>query len=160
MSTLQSHRVRAQSAGPDHWDLLYVSLNPLPAALLAAALASDLLYWLGSATVFAYASEWLLAAVLCTGAFAATEGLVLYISVGRIRPSKVALVHAVGYGLALLLSLSNLIYRLVEGARAGVVPAGAGLTAASFLLLLAAGRLGRGIAIECGQDESDEFDLP
>lgn len=160
MSASQAHRVRAEVAGPDHWDLLYVSLNPLPAGLLAAALATDLMSWLGAMPILAFVSEWLLAATLGTGAFAAVEGLVLYVSVGRIRPSKVALVHAAGYGLALLLSLSNLIYRLIEGAVAGVAPAGVGLTVASLLLLLAAGRLGRGIADECGADEADEPDLP
>jgi uncharacterized membrane protein len=49
------------------WDSLYVSLIPLPAVLLGAALVSDVLYWASAAAICARASEWLLVAGLSTG---------------------------------------------------------------------------------------------
>ena len=57
-----------EDAAPLTWDLLYISLVPLPAALLGAALLSDALYWFTAAAVCARASEWLLGAGLGTGA--------------------------------------------------------------------------------------------
>ena len=67
------------------WDSLYISLVPLPAVLLGAALVSDVLYWVTAAAIYARASEWLLAAALSTGALAAAEGLIRYVAAGGVR---------------------------------------------------------------------------
>jgi uncharacterized membrane protein len=148
---------RALAAKADPWDLLYISLNPLPAFLVAAVLLSDTICWATGSALFFRAAEWLLGAVLVTGMLAAADGLFLYISLGRMRPSKACLLHTVGNLLALLLSLSSLILRFNDGA-AALVPAGIGLSVASLVLLLATGRLARGMALERGPEDSGRFD--
>src|SRR6202035_5569581 len=96
------------------WDSLYFALVPLPAAFMSATLVSDILYWITARALWAHASEWLLGAGLASGAFAAADGLIRYVASGGIRPSRVCWMHVVGNMLALLLSLSNLVYRLNE----------------------------------------------
>jgi uncharacterized membrane protein len=149
----EDRRVAANSGG---FDRLYVSLVPLPAACMVATLASDLLYWSTGAAFWLHASECLLGAGLATGAFAAADGLMRYISAGRIRPSRICWLHVVSNVLALLLSLTNLIYRLNEEPRRAVVPAGIGLTAIVVCLLLFTARLGRDIAAQEGAQPQDE----
>jgi len=134
---------RRQPAEADRWDSLYVSLIPMPAAFMLATLISDALYWLTAAPFWSHASEWLLGAGLATGAIAAAQALVLYVSLGRLRPSRTCWMHVVGHLLALLLSLSNLVYRLNEDVGRAVVPAGISLTAIAVFLLLFTARLGR-----------------
>jgi len=141
------------------FDSLYISLIPLPAALLGAALVADVLYWATTATVYARASEWLLAAGLGTGALAAAEGTIRYVAGGRIRPSRACWMHVIGNLLALLLSASNLIYRLNEDATNAVVPAGITLTAIVVCLLMVTAYLGRGFVSDASNDETDEWDL-
>jgi uncharacterized membrane protein len=99
------------------WDSLYVALVPLPAVFMSATLVSDILYWVTARALWAQVSEWLLGAGLATGAFAAADGLIRYVASGRIRPSRVCWMHVVGNMLALLLSLSNLVYPPVRRSR-------------------------------------------
>lgn len=141
------------------WDSLYISLVPLPAALLGAALVGDVLYWATAAAGYARASEWLLAAGLGTGVLAAAEGLVRYIAAGSVRPPRACWMHVIGNLLALLLSASNLIYRLNEDATNAVVPAGITLTAIVVCLLIVTACLGRGLVSDAATDEADDWDL-
>ena len=142
-----------KSRGAGSFDRLYISLVPLPTAFLIATLASDLLYWSTGATVWSYMSEWLLAAGLASGAFAAADTLIRYVALGGIRASKVCLIHVVGNVLALLLSLTNLVYRLNEDPRQAVVPAGITLTSIVVGLLLFIARLGGDCAL---REEPDD----
>ncbi len=147
---------KSDGVGSGRWDSLYLSLVPLPAAFMIATLASDLLYWITAGALWSYASEWLLAAGLATGAFAAADGLIRYVAAGGIRPSRICWIHVVGNVLALVLSLSNLVYRLNEDRAQAVVPAGISLTAIAVCLLLFTARLGRDVAVENAQDELDD----
>jgi uncharacterized membrane protein len=140
-------------------DSLYISLVPLPAALLTAALISDGLYWFTAAAVCAHASEWLLSAGLASGAVAAADGLIRYVSVGGVRPSKACWIHAGGNLLALLLSGFNLIYRLSMDPSGAVVPAGTTLTAIVVCLLIATAYLGRSLAPDVPVADDDDRDL-
>jgi uncharacterized membrane protein len=142
-------------AGSGGWDSLYFSLVPLPVTFLIATLISDTLYWATAGTLWSRLSEWLLGAGLATGAFAAADGLIRYVASGRIRPSRICWIHVVGNMLALLLSLSNLVYRLNEDPGHAVVPAGIGLTAIVVCLLLFTARLGRDYAGESLNDADD-----
>jgi uncharacterized membrane protein len=143
----------------EDWDSLYISLVPLPAAFMVATLVSDILYWGTGGAFWSEASEWLLGAGLATGAFAAADGLIQYVASGRIRPSRICWMHVVGNMLALLLSLSNLVYRLNEDRGQAVVPAGISLTAIVVCLLLFTARLGRDIARNDAAADLDESDL-
>jgi uncharacterized membrane protein len=141
------------------WDWLYVLLISLPAALLGATLVSDVLYWLTAAAICARASEWLLGAGLACGLIAAADALVRYLSVGKVRPSKACWIHVIGNVLALLLSATNLIYRLNEDTTSAVVPAGITLTSIVVCLLMATAYLGRGLEPEVPDDDADDWDL-
>jgi uncharacterized membrane protein len=141
------------------WDSLYISLVPLPAVLLGAALVSDVLYWVTAAAICARASEWLLAAGLSSGALAAAEGLIRYVAAGGVQPSRACWMHVTGNLLALLLSASNLVYRLNEDATNAVVPAGITLTAIVVCLLFVTAYQGRGLVSYAPNDEADDWDL-
>jgi uncharacterized membrane protein len=141
------------------WDSLYISLIPLPAAFMLATLVSDLLYWGTGGAFWSEVSEWLLGAGLATGALAAADGLIQYLASGRIRPSRICWMHVVGNMLALLLSLSNLVYRLNEDRGHAVLPAGISLTAIVLCLLLFTARLGRDIARNDPAADLDDPDL-
>ena len=152
-------RTKSVRAGSGGWDSLYVSLIPLPATFLIATLISDILYWTTAGALWSSVSEWLLGAGLATGAFAAADGLVRYVASGCIRPSRICWIHVVGNMLALLLSLSNLVYRLNEDPGRAVVPAGIGLTVIVVCLLLFTERLGRDHAVGGWPDDPDDADL-
>lgn len=67
--------------------------------------------------------------------------------------------HVVGHVLALVLSLSNLVYRLNEDLARAVMPAGISLTAIAVCLLLLTARLNRDIAVVDPHDDLIEPDL-
>jgi len=138
------------------WDSLYFALVPLPAAFMSATLVSDILYWITAHALWAHASEWLLGAGLASGAFAAADGLIRYVASGGIRPSRVCWMHVVGNMLALLLTLSNLVYRLNEDTGHAVVPAGIGLTAIVACLVFFTAQLGSEYAAESATRSPDE----
>ena len=153
---LRRHGARAPDRASGPMDSLYISLIPLPAAFMLATLASDILFCATGLALWSHASEWLIGAALASGAVAATDGLIRYVASGCIRPSRISWVHVVGNLLALLLSLSNLVYRLNEDPVRAVAPAGIGLSAIATLLLIASARLERGApAVEPG-DEADD----
>jgi uncharacterized membrane protein len=140
-------------------DSLYISLVPLPAALLGAALAGDLLFWITGHALYARASEWLLAAGLASGALSAAEGVVRYAAAGSVRPSRACWIHVIGNVLSLLLTATNLIYRLNEDAARAVLPAGITMTAIVVGLLIATASLGRGFVPDPPDPRGDEWDL-
>jgi uncharacterized membrane protein len=141
------------------WESLCIALVPLPAGLLGAALLSDGLYWLTGAAVCALASEWLLGAGLATGLIAAANGLIRYLSAGSVRLSKRYWMHVGGTALALLLSASNLIYRLNADPAGAVLPAGIALTAIVVCLLIVAGYLGRVLGPRALAEDGDDWEF-
>lgn len=159
MATIDAGKPAAPKSLGAAWDSLYISLVPLPAAFLIATLVSDTLYCTTAHAVWSNVSEWLLGAGLATGAFAAADGLFRYIASGCIRPSRICWIHVVGNMLALLLSLSNLVYRLNEDRGHAIVPAGISLTAIVVCLLLFTARLGRGMPDGESLDDAEDPDL-
>lgn len=154
MSIVQLHRARREHNYD--WDVLYISLVPLPASFLLATLFSDCAYWATADAFWAHLSEWLLGGGLATGAIAAADGLIRYLSAGGIRPSRTCWLHVSGNLLALLLSLSNLVYRINEDSGLAVVPAGISLTAIVVGLLFFTAHLGRDVPVANAEDESDD----
>jgi uncharacterized membrane protein len=143
---------------PARWDALYISMVPLPTALLGATLVSDAIFWIDGAPIWARISQWLLAGGLASGLFAAVDALLRYISLGGIRSARVGWANVAGNLLALLLTLSNLVYRWVDDRGSAVVPAGVALSGVVVCLLLAAAWLDRGIPIERFLDGPDDAD--
>jgi uncharacterized membrane protein len=157
MSMIHSDNWRR--GGVEAWDSLYISLVSLPSTLMLAVLASDALYWASASALWSQASRWLLGAGLATGVIAAADGLVRYISAGGIRPSKACWMHVAGNVLALLLSLSNLVYRLNENGVRAVIPTGISLTAIVVCLLFMTAHLGHETAIDARDGELDDVEL-
>jgi uncharacterized membrane protein len=97
--------------------------------------------------------------VLGSGALAAAEGMIRYVAGGSVRPSRARWIHVIGNLLALLLSASNLIYRLNEDATKAVLPTGITLTAIVVCLLMVTAYLGRGLVSDASIDEADDWDV-
>jgi uncharacterized membrane protein len=148
----------AGSGGSRGRDSLYLSLVPLPAAFFIATLVSDVWFWRTGAALWWDASEWLLAAGLATGAYAAADGLILYVAEGGIRSSRVGWIHVVGSMLSLLLSVSNLVYRLNLDQGRTVVPTGICLTAIVVCLLLLTARAGCDTPAAVVADPADDVE--
>jgi uncharacterized membrane protein len=139
-------------------DSLHISLVPLPAALLGAALVSDGAYLFTGDAVCAVVSEWLLGAGLVLGAMPAADWLIRYLSV-RGRPSRPRRMHVGGTLLALLLSVANLAWRLAGDPGGAVLPAGIGLSATVVCLLIWTARLGRRLAPRVSRGQVDDGEL-
>ena len=154
-----THPGEYRGAGVEAWDSLYISLVPMPTTALFAVLLSDCLYWAGPWAFWSRASEWLLGAALATGVLAAADGLIRYVSAGDTRPSRACWVLVAGNVLALLLSLSNLVYRLNEDAGRAVIPTGISLTAIALCLLCITVRLGREPVAVASDDDLDDAQL-
>lgn len=86
-------------------------------------------------------SEWLLGAGLVMGALAAVLGLIDFLTIQRVRSLAAAWVHFLGNGLALALSLWNLLDR-TSAATLGVTETGIVLSAIVVAILLVTGWLG------------------
>jgi uncharacterized membrane protein len=140
-------------------DSLHISLVPLPAALLGAALVSDGLYWFTAAAVCARTSEWLLGAGLAIGSMAAVDWLIRYVSVRGIRASRARRRHVAGTLLALLLSVANLVYRLSADPGGAVLPVGIALSLIVVCLLLWTAALGRRLAPRVLRGQANDGDL-
>jgi len=154
----QNDTGRTLAVKPENWDILYISLDRLPVSLMAAVLLCDAVFWAAGEVFALRAAEWLLGGVLLTGIMAAANGLFVYLSLGRLRPTRVCLLHTGGNLLVLLLSLFNLVLRINQGGDA-LVPAGIGLSGATLLLMMATARLARGMARRRGPDDSVRFNL-
>jgi len=140
-----THERELQTRPFHGWDSLYISMIPLPTALLCGALLGDALFWLTAAGAWARVSEWLLIGGLASGLVAAADGLLRYVSLGCVRSSRIGWVHVCGNILALLLTTSNLVYRWVDDSEHAVLPAGIALSAAVVCVLLATAWIGRGM---------------
>jgi uncharacterized membrane protein len=117
-------------------------LVSFPIAYFTAAFVTDLAYWQTAAVLWETFSDWLITAGLITAGFAA---IVFVIDVVRGKRSRtLAWPHAVGYALAVLLSLLNAFVHSRDGYTA-VVPTGLTLSALVVVILLIAGWAGRAL---------------
>ena len=114
-------------------------LVPFPIACFAGALITDLVYWRTPDVLWERFSIWLITAGLIIAGFAAIAG-VLDFAVGK-RIRTLAWPHAVGYPLALLLSLINAFVHSRDGYTA-IVPTGLMLSGLVVVILLVTGWVG------------------
>jgi uncharacterized membrane protein len=114
-------------------------LHPLivtfPIAFLTGAFGTDLGYWLTQDPFWARASLWLIGAGFISGLVAALTGMLDFLKIDRVKKHSAGWIHAVGNGVALVLTLFNWLLRRNDAA-AGVLPTGL------IISLLVAGLLG------------------
>src|SRR4030088_3324051 len=124
---------------PDRMDLPFSGepIRPIllsfPIAYFTAAFVTDLAYWQTAAVLWETFSDWLITAGLVTAGFAAIAFVIDLVRGKRIR--TLAWPHAVGYALAVLLSLLNAFVHSRDGYTA-VVPTGLTLSAAVVVVLV------------------------
>jgi uncharacterized membrane protein len=122
---------------------LHKMLVAFSAAYFAGALVTDLVYWQMPAVMWERFSIWLITAGLVVAGFAVVAYVIDFLAGGQIdRP---ALPRAVGYALAVLLSLVNAFVHSRDGYTA-VVPAGLTLSGLVIVVLLVAARVGMTLA--------------
>jgi uncharacterized membrane protein len=133
---------------PDRMDLPFSgeAIRPIlvsfPIAYFTAAFVADLAYWQTADVLWETFSDWLITAGLITAGFAA---IVFVIDLVRDKRSRtLAWPHAVGYVLAVLLSLLNAFVHSRDGYTA-VVPTGLTLSALVVAILLITGWAGRAL---------------
>jgi uncharacterized membrane protein len=119
-------------------------LVPVPIVCFVGTLVTDIVYWKTAAMMWANFSSWLLVVGLIFAVFAATVGLIDFIGERRIRKISAAWIHAVGNGVALLLSLVNALVH-TRDAYTSVVPSGLTLSALVVLIMGVTGWSGWGL---------------
>jgi uncharacterized membrane protein len=117
-------------------------LVPFPVAYFTAAFVTDLAYWRTAAVLWETFSDWLITAGLIMAGIAI---IVFMVDLARgKRPRTLAWPHAVGYALAVLLSLLNAFVHSRDGYTA-VVPTGVTLSGLVVVILLVTGWAGRAL---------------
>jgi uncharacterized membrane protein len=109
---------------------IHQSLVPFPVAYFTAAFVTDLAYWRTTEVMWERFSVWLIAGGLVMAALVAVAA-VIDLASGRQRP---AWLGALGYTLAVLLSLLNVFVHSRDGYTA-VVPTGLTLSAVVVAIL-------------------------
>jgi uncharacterized membrane protein len=124
---------------PDRMDLrfrgepIHPALMAFPIAYFTAALVTDMVYWQTAAVLWETFSDWLIASGLVMAGFAAVAFVIDHLRGKRNR--TLAWPHAVGYPLAVLLSLVNAFVHSRDGYTA-VVPTALTLSALVVAILL------------------------
>jgi uncharacterized membrane protein len=126
-------------AGSSARPALLPILAPFSIACFAGALATDLAYWGTPEVMWERFSVWLITAGLIVAALAVIAGIIDLLTGRAIR--TLGWPHAVGYVLAVALSLINVLVHSRDGYTA-VVPTGLTLSALVVIVLLFTGWLG------------------
>jgi uncharacterized membrane protein len=117
-------------------------LVSFPIAYFTAAFVTDLAYWRTAAVLWETFSDWLITAGLVMTGFAVITFVIDLIR-GK-QMNRLAWPHAVGYALAVLLSLLNAFVHSRDGYTA-VVPTGLALSGLVVLILSITGLIGRAL---------------
>jgi uncharacterized membrane protein len=131
---------------PDRMDLpvggqpIHPILVPFSITCFAGAFITDLAYWQTAAVVWETFSDWLITVGLIMAGFAIIAFVIDLVGGKQIRRT-LAWPHAVGYALAVLLSLINAFVHSRDGYTA-VVPTGLMLSALVVVILLFTGWVG------------------
>jgi uncharacterized membrane protein len=114
-------------------------LVPFPIACFAGAFVTDLVYWRTTAVMWETFSDWLITAGLILAGLAIIAFVIDFAGGKQIR--TLAWPHAIGYALAVLLSLTNAFVHSRDGYTA-VVPTGLALSGLVLVILLFTGWAG------------------
>jgi uncharacterized membrane protein len=121
---------------------IHPALLPFPFACFTGAFVTDLVYWQTADVLWETFSDWLIITGLVIAGFAA---IAFVIDLVRGKPiPTLAWPHAVGYPLAVLLSLLNAFVHSRDGYTA-VVPTGLTLSGLVVVILLFTSRAGRAL---------------
>ena len=132
-----------ESAAKPRGRPLHKMLVAFSAAYFTGALVTDLVYWQMPAVLWERFSIWLISAGLVLSGLAAVA-YVIDLVTGR-EIDRPAMPRAVGYALAVLLSLINAFVHSRDGYTA-VVPTGLALSALVVVVLLLTARVGTALA--------------
>jgi uncharacterized membrane protein len=116
-------------------------LVPFPLTCFVGAFVTDLAYWRTADMMWANFAVWLITAGLVFGALAAIAGLVDFSRSGQLRSLKPVWYHGAANGLALLLSIWNVLVHSRD-AYTSVVPEGLILSGLVVLILIFTAWLG------------------
>jgi uncharacterized membrane protein len=127
----------SRSMARGRWQALHEMLVPFPLAYFAGAFVTDLVYWQTTNVMWERFSVWLITAGLIMAGFA-IMAVVIDLAAGRQKP---AWPRALGYALAVLLSLINVFVHSRDGYTA-VVPTGLMFSGLVVVILLATASAG------------------
>jgi uncharacterized membrane protein len=116
---------------------LYLLLFPIPVVLFIAALVTDIAYAKGATIMYLNFSEWLIAAGLLFGAFAAIVLIVEFCVNRTIRSGGIGWTHLVLFFVGLVVELFNMFFHTRDGYTA-VVPGGMTLSIVGVAMMLVA----------------------
>jgi uncharacterized membrane protein len=139
---------------PDRMDLpfggepIHPILVSFPIAYFTAAFVTDLAYWQTAAVLWETFSDWLITAGLVMTGLAVIAFMIDFVRGKRSR--TLVWPHAVGYALAVLLSLLNAFVHSRDGYTA-VVPTGLALSGLVVVILLITGWAGRALIARRGE---------
>jgi uncharacterized membrane protein len=119
-----------------------------PIAYFTAAFVTDLAYWQTAAVLWETFSDWLITAGLVMTGLAVIAFMIDLVRGKRSR--TLVWPHAVGYALAVLLSLLNAFVHSRDGYTA-VVPTGLALSGLVVVILLITGWAGRALIARRGE---------
>jgi uncharacterized membrane protein len=139
VATVDQHPTPSKAAIAGH--PLHPLLVPFPIAFLVGLLITDLVNRATDNPFWAQASYWLAIAGLVTGVLAALAGFIDFASRPQIRRLSIAWVHFLGNGVAMLLTVLNILLRRPDPA-APVSTTELALSAVVTLIFLVTGWLG------------------
>lgn len=119
-------------------------LAPIPATCFVGAFLADLAYWRTASVTWETFSIWLLTAGLIVGSFAMLAILIDFLGSRQIRGLRSAWLHAIGYAVALALSIVNAFVHSRDGYTA-VVPEGIVLSGVVVMIFLVTGWMGENL---------------
>jgi uncharacterized membrane protein len=111
-------------------------------ACFIGTLITDVTYWQTADMMWANFSAWLLTAGLIVGALAAIVCLVDFFIGRLVGVNRLSLIYVLGNGIALILGIFNALIHSRD-AWTSVVPTGLELSAATLVVLILGGLLGR-----------------
>lgn len=113
---------------------IHPMLTPVPIVCFTGTLITDIAYWRTANMQWANMSAWFLAVGLFVSIFVVIAGLIDFLGDRRIRALREVWVHALGNGLALILSIWNAFVHSRD-AYTSVVPTGLILSVLVVLIL-------------------------
>jgi uncharacterized membrane protein len=121
---------------------LFPMLWHFAVACFIGTLITDVTYWQTADMMWANFSAWLLTAGLIVGALAAIVCLVDFFIGRLVGVNRLSLIYVLGNGIALILGIFNALIHSRD-AWTSVVPTGLELSAATLVVLILGGLLGR-----------------
>jgi uncharacterized membrane protein len=128
---------------------IYAMIVPIPVVCFLATFVTDVVYWKTAAMMWANMSAWFLTVGLIVSIFAVIAGLIDFFGDRRVRALRAAWVHALGNGMAVILSIVNAFVHSRD-AYTSVVPGGLVLSTLVVLILAVTAWNGWGLVYRHG----------